>query len=96
MTRWVIMLLVIARASFAADAPKADFSKVPGVVIDHSPASSGIYVGSPSIVIMPDAGYLASHDEFGPKSQYHGEAVTRVFRSAARGRTSGQIANVDG
>lgn len=29
-------------------------SKVPGVVIDYSPAVSGKYIGSPSIAILPN------------------------------------------
>ena len=43
---------------------------VPGVVIDHIPASEQRYVGSPSLAVLPDGAYVASHDEFGPKSQY--------------------------
>ena len=62
-------------------------AQVPGVVIDHSPASSGIYIGSPSITILPDGKYAASHDEFGPRSTEFIEAVTRVFRSSDRGAT---------
>ncbi|MDR3708577.1 MAG: sialidase family protein [Capsulimonadaceae bacterium] len=39
---------------------------VPGVVLAHSPASSRAYIGSPSIVILPNGSYVASHDYFGP------------------------------
>jgi hypothetical protein len=89
----LLMSVLSTAASFAA---QPDFSKVPGVVIDHSAASSGIYVGSPSILILPDGSYLASHDEFGPKSQYHGDAVTRIFRSTDRGATWQLLSKVDG
>jgi hypothetical protein len=41
---------------------------VPGVVIDHAFASTGCYVGSPSIAVLPNGDYVASHDLFGPKS----------------------------
>jgi len=47
---------------------KPDFSAVPGVVIAHSPASSGQDLGSPGILILPDGGYLSKHDFFGPGS----------------------------
>ncbi|MBS3776462.1 MAG: hypothetical protein KGY70_14800, partial [Bacteroidales bacterium] len=40
--------------------------EAPGVVINHSPASSGKYIGSPSLVVMPNGDYIASHDYFGP------------------------------
>jgi hypothetical protein len=90
-----VLLVLLAGRGFAQE-PRADFSKVPGVVIDHLPAASGIYVGSPGIVILADGSHLASHDEFGPKSQYHGRAVTRVFRSADRGKSWEQIARIEG
>jgi hypothetical protein len=90
----IAALLALATPPLRAQSP--DLSKVPGVVINHIPASTGIYVGSPSIVILPDGSYLATHDEFGPKSQYHGQAVTRVFRSADRGTTWTQISKIDG
>lgn len=76
MARAVTLVAILAMAARAEEAPKP-----PGVAIDHIAASTGIYVGSPSIAILPDGSYLASHDEFGPKSQYHGQALTRVFRS---------------
>ena len=72
-------------------APPPDFSKVPGVVISHVPASTGFYVGSPSIVILPDGDYVVSHDSRRYKSPQHpledmtGDR-TRVFRSRDRGR----------
>lgn len=41
-------------------------AQVPGTVVYHLPASNGIYVGSPGIVILDDGSYLAKCDEFGP------------------------------
>jgi len=69
-------------------------AKVPGVVIDHSPAASGRYIGSPSIVILPDGDYLASHDFFGPKSGSKVCPTTVIFRSTDRGATWHQRAQV--
>jgi hypothetical protein len=69
---------------------------VPGVVIDHLAASTGKYVGSPSIVILPGGDYVASHDIFGPKSNYRQRATTRVFRSSDRGRTWQHLSDIDG
>lgn len=42
-----------------------DFSRVPGTIIAHSPASTGVYYGSPAIARLPDSSYLALHDIFG-------------------------------
>ena len=58
---------------------------VPGTVITYSPASSGCYIGSPTIAVLPDGGYVAAHDYFGPESNYRNLATTRVFASSDRG-----------
>jgi len=79
-----------------ASAAEADLSQVPGVVVDHCPAASGVYVGSPSLAILADGSYVASHDLFGPKSNERVRAVTRVFRSADKGHTWARIAEIQG
>jgi len=71
-------------------------SKVPGVVIAHSPAASGLYIGSPSICILPDGSYLASHDLFGPASNEFVQPVSRIYRSANKGKTWRQVAEIKG
>lgn len=75
----MLPLLALAAATLAA-AP-------PGVVIDHEPAAARRYLGSPSIVILRDGSYVASHDFFGPASNQGVSGLTRVFRSQDRGRT---------
>ena len=76
--------------------PAGNRPVVPGVVIDHSPASSGIYIGSPSLAVLPNGDYVASHDEFGPKSTEHSRAVSHIFRSHDRGATWKKIATIHG
>ncbi len=71
-----------------------ELEKVPGVVIDHSPASSGRYLGSPSLVILPDGNYLASHDFFGPKSGNTQSGITEIFCSTNRGTTWNRVAEL--
>src|ERR1044071_7134776 len=95
----IAMMAVLVAPSIAiraAERAKPDLSKVPGVVIDHSPASSGLYIGSPSIVILHNGDYLASHDLFGPKSNEHVSATTKIFRSADRGKTWSHLADIQG
>jgi hypothetical protein len=82
---------VIVGLTASADAPK-----VPGVVIDHSPAASGVYIGSPSIAVLPDGAYVATHDLFGPKTKEHVSATTRVFRSGDRGKTWEHLTDIEG
>jgi len=77
-TLGIIFLLLLSGSSVSASA-------IPGIVVDYSPASSGIYLGSPGIVILPNGEYLAKSDEFGPGSTMEKAAVTRVYRSRNRG-----------
>lgn len=69
---------------------------VPGVVIDHIPASTGTYIGSPGLAVLPDGDYVASHDLFGPKTTEHKAARTLVFRSKDRGASWTKVAQVEG
>lgn len=69
---------------------------VPGVVIDHIPAATGVYIGSPSIAVLPDGRYVASHDHFGPQSTEHQQALTAVVRSHDQGKSWVRISEVRG
>ncbi len=87
---------VVALSVVPVSAATPDHTKVPGVVIAHSPKSSRVFLGSAGIVALPDGTYLAKHDEFGPGSTEKTAAVTRVYRSTDRGRTWEQISRIDG
>jgi hypothetical protein len=76
--------------------PPVDVPDVPGTIINHSPASSGLYIGSPSIAILPGGRYVASHDFFGPKSGESEKATTLVFRSSDRGTNWTQVSQIKG
>ncbi|WP_353721099.1 sialidase family protein [Dyadobacter sp. 676] len=86
-------LICLVVQSFAQS---PDFTQVPGTVIAHSPAASGLYIGSPSIAILPNGDYVASHDFFGPKSNEHVRAISRVYRSRDRGKSWQQISEING
>lgn len=64
------------------------------VIINHSPASSGKYIGSPSITILRDGTYLASHDFFGMGTPYTTAAATLVFSSWDKGKTWEKISEI--
>ena len=38
--------------------------KVPGVVVNYIPASTKNFIGTPSICVLPNGDYIASHDHF--------------------------------
>lgn len=72
-----------------------DFSKVPGKVIAHSPVTSGIYLGSPSLVILPDGTYVASHDLFGKNWNEKNGTSTLIYQSADKGKTWKYVSRVN-
>ncbi len=71
-------------AAWKRSIPKGDVA-VPGIVVDYSPASSGQYIGSPGITILPNGEYLTKDDIFGPKQPK--PRLTRVFVSNDQGKT---------
>lgn len=65
----------------------------PGVLVDRSPDFQNVYVGCPSIAILPDGGYVASHSWFGPGTN---NDATEVFGSSDQGRTWQNVASLRG
>lgn len=101
--RWFALVALIActpRATTNTTAASASLSViaspwagVPGVVIAHSPAATKAFIGSPSLAILPDGTYVASHDLFGPGTHWR---TTNVFASKDRGKTWSQSGTIDG
>lgn len=65
----------------------------PGVVVAHSPSRTGAYIGSPSLLRLPNGELLASHDLFGPGSTW---SETFVFISGDDGATWRPRAHLEG
>ncbi len=72
------------------------YKKPPGKIISHSPASSGKYIGSPSLCIQENGDYIASHDFFGPKAVERKLGVTTIYKSGNKGKTWKQISQIQG
>ncbi|MCC6682485.1 MAG: hypothetical protein IT445_16415 [Phycisphaeraceae bacterium] len=89
-------LLAAGLCMLSLTAMAQDLSKVPGVVINHLPKSTGIYLSSPSIVIMPDGSYIVSHDYFGPNSTEDTVGQSSIFRSTDDGQTWTKQSDVNG
>jgi len=87
----VVLLLTVFNSPAAGKR-----GKVPGVVVDHLPASTKTFIGSPSLVILPNGDYVASHDFFGPASTEHTRALTAIFRSGNKGKSWEKIAEING
>jgi hypothetical protein len=96
---WLVAALLVSAASPVSHGQPAagdGGTTVPGVVVDHQPALGKQYVGSPSIAILPDGTYVASHDFFGPASSEWTAALTDIFASADRGANWQKIARIEG
>lgn len=68
-------------------------------IVAFSPASTQTYLGSPSLVRLPDRTLLVAHDFFGPgspKDRYGREHLTHVYRSADEGGTWVRVAEIPG
>ena len=76
---------VIARA-----VPTDPFLAVPGSVVAQSPDYATTFIGSPSIAILPDGTYVASHDTYGASQ------TVSVYRSSDRGATWDKAAEFPG
>jgi hypothetical protein len=92
----LVVLLSAADTSMGQQGEGEPSMQVPGAIIAHSPASSGIYIGSAGIIKLSGGEYLAKHDEFGPGSTEYVSAITRVYHSVDQGNSWSQIAKIDG
>lgn len=85
----VVGVLVLALAlgvALATPASAEDYQDTRHAEVDFSSASSHAFVGSPSLVVLPNGDYLASHADFGPATTGR---TTQVFRSRNRGASRG-------
>ncbi|MFZ4261499.1 sialidase family protein [Sphingobacterium sp. HJSM2_6] len=70
--------------------------KVPGNVVCFSAVDEQKYIGSPSLVVMPNGDYVASHDFFGPQSSEWQQAESRIFISKDQGKKWKQVSTIKG
>lgn len=59
----------------------------PGTVIAYSAPSTGVFLGSPTLIRCADGSLLASHDHYGPATTPHLVGPTFLYRSRDEGRT---------
>jgi hypothetical protein len=91
------LLAVALLAGVILNAAEPAVPPPPGVVVATSPNPEHNFVGSPSILILPDGSYLVSHDFFGRKTDPGAKALlhsSRVFASRDKGRTWTQLAHL--
>lgn len=91
-----LFILVVIAFSHGKAQETATETKVPGVVVAYQPAFTKKYIGSPSLAILPNGDYVASHDFFGPNSSEYTQAETTIYTSKDRGKTWGRISTIHG
>jgi len=69
---------------------------IPGTVIAYQEASTKQYIGSPSLAVLSNGDYVASHDFFGPESSEFVQAVSRIYRSSDKGNTWKLVSEIRG
>ena len=52
---------IVIAPNLTARTVSADHSKVPGVILHHSPARSGVYIGCPGIALLPNGDFLVAN-----------------------------------
>jgi hypothetical protein len=85
--------IIIAPALRMGKVIEPVYEPVPGVVVDTSPDPMKVYIGSPSIAVLPNGNYVASHDFFGPGTPTR---MSGVFGSEDMGATWRKLAELDG
>ncbi len=99
-----VSILVLALMLPHCTCETPDPARASGVALGHQPAPSLLelalrrdqYVGSPSITLLPDGAYIASHDVFGRGSSQDTSGITKIYRSTDRGNHWTQTAVLDG
>lgn len=79
---------LVSSSILTGQAVEKDFENVPGTIIRHEPASTGVYVGAPSLVILADGSYVASLNftsiQGGDRGNVH---RTAVYASSDSGKS---------
>ncbi len=91
--RLFLLAFVSIIPTFIHAQKKGTHMKPPGIIVDQSPDSKEIYIGSPSLAILPDGSYAASHDLFGPGTTYD---TTVVLRSTDKDKSWKKTATLKG
>lgn len=91
----MLFVFLVLLVSLCSQGQIVNWETPPGVVINHSLASDGLYIGSPSICILPNGNYIATHEYFGSGSQGK-SSVVQVFLSTNKGKSWEQISKIEG
>jgi hypothetical protein len=89
----IFPLLLALLTGGCSPEPVPDHSGVPGTLIAYSPASSGVYLGSPGIAVLPGGEYVASLDYFGPSTDM---TTNAIYGSVDQGETWRKLTEVKG
>lgn len=95
MNKTILLTISLFFVSFFCAGQNVNLKDLHGVVINHSAASKGLYIGSPSICILSDGSYIATHEFFGPAMK-ETSTIVHVFKSTNKGESWEQISKIVG
>jgi len=90
---FALLATIVLFTNLPAQEKGGQYTKPPGIVIDKSPDPDSVYVGCPSIAILPNGKYVASHSWFGPATP---NSETVIFRSANKGKHWQKLCKING
>src|SRR5690606_26235240 len=96
MKKLFCLLLLCYGSMLPSHSQHQEVTATGGVVVAYQPAATQQYIGSPSLAILPNGHYVASHDFFGPQSSEFVQAISRIYRSDDKGLTWEQISEIRG
>lgn len=91
MNKKLLLIIIFSLSIVFGQEIKLPGTTPPGVIVFHSPNKTKKFIGSPSLLILPNGDYLASHDLFGPNVK---RAETFIYRSKDKGSTWQLISNL--
>ena len=91
--RWAVATILSFVCMVLSSPINASADDFPGTIIDYVPPETLSYVGCPSIAILPNGNYVASHSYFGGGTT-NDQSV--IFGSQDQGKTWQKLADLDG
>ncbi|MBR7962667.1 exo-alpha-sialidase [Burkholderia vietnamiensis] len=85
------LIALLCASCTAAAAPAQPVPPPPGDVIAHSRAATRIYLGSPSLAVLPNGDYVASFDTFGAAATQN---RVHIFTSHDKGATWSRLGDM--
>ena len=76
----LLLILILFSSYIFSDSRFSD-------IIKYTPSDTQKYIGTPSLIILPNGEYIASHDLFGPGANQYKSPKTYIYSSKNKGKS---------